>query len=218
MNRGRHHPLPLVKWVGMKFCIDTNVFFTFQKGVDIGKNPGEVMESLASAARAKRVECVIPQKIASEIADMLAGAHEKEWRELLGLVAIKTPKIHTHSIASSILYEFVNDYRKRAHDGLKVSEDILIQVARNPVSTANRVEFEKSLRPHKESLRTRYRNATRTGTIDSVADLDIILLSLEESATLVSADEGVVVWGRKFGVKEMDLPIFGQKIREAAMS
>ncbi len=202
----------------MKYCIDTNIFFTFQKGIDIGQNPGEVMTNLILASKKGGAEYVLPQKIAHETVDMLAGAYGDEWKNLLSLVSIKTPKIHTHSIAASLLYDFVNDYRKRAYDGLKVAEDILMQVAKNPSNTTNKVDFEKSLRPHKESLRLRYRNATRTGTIDSVADLDLIILSLEEDASLVSADEGVVVWGRKFGVKEIDLPIFGQRIREATIA
>jgi predicted DNA-binding protein (UPF0278 family) len=77
-----------------------------------------------------------------------------------------------------------------------------------------KVEFQKSLQPIKETLRLRYRNATRTGFIDSLADLDILFLCKETDALLISADEGVVLWGRKLGVKEMSLSVFGETIKK----
>jgi len=207
----------LIEYKYMKYCLDTNILFTFQKGVGLGENPEQVIQKLIAVASKKTATFCLPQKIDEEVRAMLDKELEKLWLEFLSHVAVKTPKIYTHSISAGLLYEFVNDYRKRAYDGLKVAEDIVAQVAKNTKSTENRVEFEKSLQPHKESLRLRYRNATRTGTIDSVADLDLILLSVEEDAALVSADEGVVVWGRKFGAKEIDLAVFGQKIREALL-
>ena len=207
----------MIEYTHMKYCLDTNVLFTFQKGVGLGENPEQVIQKLIAVASKKTATFCLPQKIDEEVRTMLDARYEKLWLEFLSHIAIKTPKIYTHSISAGLLYEFVNDYRKRAYDGLKVAEDIVAQVAKNTKSIENKVEFEKSLQPHKESLRLRYRNATRTGTIDSVADLDLILLSIEEDAALVSADEGVVVWGRKFGAKEMDLSVFGQKMREALL-
>lgn len=204
----------MIEYGHMKYCLDTNVFFTFQKGVDLGENPKQVLEKLAKVAKKRPGAFCLPQKIDEEVRTMIDPSLEKNWLEFLTLVEVKTPKIHSHSISAVLLYEFVNDYRRRAYDGLKIAEDIVARVAKDSKPTQNKVEFEKSLQPHKESLRLRYRNATRTGTIDSVADMDLILLSLEDGAALVSADEGVLVWGRKFGVKEMDLKVFGENIRK----
>ena len=38
------------------------------------------------------------------------------------------------------------------------------------------------------------------------------VLAKELDAFLVSTDEGVVSWGREFGVKEMEASLFGQKL------
>ena len=54
-----------------------------------------------------------------------------------------------------------------------------------------------------KSFRERYRQATRFGFLDSTTDLDLIVLTKELDGFLVSTDEGVVSWGRVFGVKEI---------------
>lgn len=197
----------------MKYCIDTNIFFSFQKDINLGKNPSEVMNSILKAAHDRSNVFLMPPKIEDEVILMIDESSRKTWSQLATYIVKKSPQIYTHSIGATLLYEFVNDYRKRAYDGLKIAEDVVVQVAKGPCGETNKVEFEKSLQPIKESLRNRYRNATRTGTIDSVADLDLVMLALEEDAVLITADEGVIVWGRKFGVKEMSLTTFGESIR-----
>ena len=64
-----------------------------------------------------------------------------------------------------------------------------------------------------KKFRERYRNATRAGFLDSVADLDLIMLSLEQDGYLVTTDEGVLNWGRYFGVKEMPSQLFIKHIQ-----
>ena len=74
-------------------------------------------------------------------------------------------------------------------------------------------DFEISIGEVVKKFRDRYRQATRFGFLDSLADLDIIMLSQELEGTLVSTDEGVLHWGRVFGVKEMPASVFGQLLR-----
>ena len=64
------------------------------------------------------------------------------------------------------------------------------------------------------NFRDRYRNATRTGFLDSVADLDLIVLSKEVDGFLVTSDEGVLSWGRTFGIKEMPASIFRKRLED----
>ena len=63
--------------------------------------------------------------------------------------------------------------------------------------------------PSIKNFRERYRNATRFGFIDSLADLDIIMLAMELDGTIVSSDEGLILWARSFGVKEILPKTFG---------
>ncbi len=64
-------------------------------------------------------------------------------------------------------------------------------------------DFEIKIGSVIKNFRNRYRIATRTGFIDSVADLDLIVLAKEVDGFLVSADEGAIRWGRVFGIKEV---------------
>ena len=80
----------------------------------------------------------------------------------------------------------------------------------------SRMEWQKSLQQPKETMRARYRNATRTGYLDSLADLQLILLAVEQGATLVTEDEGVRTWGRLLGATEMTGAVFGKSITQVA--
>ena len=199
----------------MKYCIDTNVLFSFQKGIDLGNNPEEVMRTLLKSAQSGVAQFVFPKSITDEMYQMLESAHHPLLASLLAVSSVISPEKHTHSISVGILYDFVNENRKRAYDGMKIAEEIMGQVAKDAKLSGltDRIAFEKSLQPYKESFRARYRNATRTGFLDSEADLDLIILAKQEGATLVSADEGLLLWGRKFGIQEMHLPVFGQSIK-----
>jgi len=72
--------------------------------------------------------------------------------------------------------------------------------------------FQTTIGPVIKKFRERYRQATRLGFLDSVADLDLIMLAKEQDGFLVSSDEGVLKWGRRFGVKETPASIFASKL------
>ena len=60
-------------------------------------------------------------------------------------------------------------------------------------------------------LRESYRHIMREGMLDSRPDVDLLLLSYETGATLVSADFGVLDWARELGVETLphdQLPAF----------
>ena len=73
-------------------------------------------------------------------------------------------------------------------------------------------DFQITIGKFIKNFRYRYRNATRTGFLDSVADLDLIVLSKEVDGFLVTSDDGVLSWGRTFGIKEMPSSIFRKRL------
>ncbi|MDZ7809143.1 MAG: PIN domain-containing protein [Arhodomonas sp.] len=52
-------------------------------------------------------------------------------------------------------------------------------------------------------LRGHYREALRTGLLDSTEDLDVILLAVELDAAVASADHGLMQWAEKGGLRLM---------------
>lgn len=200
----------------MNICIDTNVLFSFQKGVDLGENPSEVARALSKASQTGGVRFFMPPRIVEEIEDMISDDVKQDIHELMTHIVVQSPNTHTQTVGAQTLYEYIGENRTRSLQGLHVAEEVLVQAAQqysqHPIT--GRIEIQKSLQPLKETLRSRYRNATRTGFLDSLADLDLILLSRETESYLVTADEGVLVWGRKMGVKEMSLSVFGATIKQ----
>jgi predicted DNA-binding protein (UPF0278 family) len=63
-------------------------------------------------------------------------------------------------------------------------------------------------------LRERYREALRTGIIDSKEDFEAIILSKELDATLVTADEGMINLAKEIGCEFMSPQAFFRFIRE----
>lgn len=196
------------------FCLDANIFFAFQKGIGLGENPVAVVRSLAETKSAQAV-FFMPPRVVEELLFLADPETKQAIQGLLTKIIIQSPAIHDKTIGTQVLYDFVEEARQRSLRGLHVAETALEQAACENLgkTSLGKIEFQKSLQPVKEGLRNRYRNATRTGFIDSIADLDLIFLAKEEDAYLVSADEGLLQWGRKLGVKEMSLGAFGETIR-----
>lgn len=200
-----------------KFVLDTNLFFNMEPGLGLGSNTNEVLENIITAIKStkknKGGEFFMPPSIVKEIKSFF----EEETpllKSFFAEITIKSPNITNTTFPASLFYNLVEEIRERSSRGLDVSEDELYKAVSSlaPVELTNKKDIQIKTGEFTKSLRDRYRQATRTKFLDSVADLDIIVLAKEEGAYLVSSDEGVVMWGRKFGVKEMDPTVFGKKL------
>ena len=205
--------------ISMKYCLDTNIFFSFEIGVDLGKNPHEVMDLLTKAqANTPTLTYLMTPGIVAEMETMFEPKDKPALHAFLSKVSIKTPPLGEMSVPAMVFDQFITEGRKRSSDGLHIADEILVKAieAAHARPLSSRIEIQKSLQQPKESLRSRYRNATRTGYLDSSADFGLIMLALNEKATLITADEGVALWGQKLGVVEMSGAVFGHAIRQAA--
>ncbi len=200
----------------MNFCLDTNILFSFQKNIKLGDSPQMAAQNLAKAAKTKKVRFFMPPRIVEELRYITEPDSMPHIDALIAECTIQSPTVHTQTVGVQVLYDYVDESRKRNLQGLHIAEEVIVHTALDYMQKSElpKIEFQKSLQPTKENLRTRYRKATRTGFVDSLADLDLIFLCKETDSHLISADEGVVVWGRKIGVKEMSLPIFGETINQ----
>ncbi len=200
----------------MNYCLDTNVFFSFQKGINLGNSPGEVFDILSRVGNSGDTKFYMPPRIVEELCHLIDPTLKGKVDEFLTHVTVQSPTIHNQTVGTQMLYEFVNESRLRTQQGLRIADEAVTHTAEEYTKKQEmtKINLQKSLQPIKENLRARYRNATRTGFIDSIADLDLLFLAKEMNAHLVSADEGVILWGRKLGVKEMGLAVFGETMRK----
>ncbi len=190
------------------FVLDTNFFFNTQTQAGFGDTPRECIRAFTSLAgalqKAKVAEFYMPPRIVDEI-ETFIPLTDKDIVDLMTVVMIKSPQIDKVSFPGSAFYDLIDEIRQRSYRGLTIAEEELITAVKTIPSSVqdDKVTFQKTMGKHITTLRDRYRNATRFKFLDSVADLDIIILALELHASVITADEGVLIWARKFGALEI---------------
>jgi len=201
-----------------RYILDTNLFFNMQAGLSMGDTTEKVIVTMTRLAREGKsgssVQLYMPPRIVEELLSFFENKEQPFLKEFLAEIIVKSPVIDSIQFPASVFYTLVDDIRQRSYRGLRVGEEEIEQAARSMQNTPSlsKMEFQKKSGVQIKGFRDRYRQATRFGFLESVADLDIIVLARELDATVVSTDEGLLKWSRLFGVKEMMANVFGQKM------
>ncbi|MEB3765047.1 MAG: RNA ligase partner protein [Desulfurococcales archaeon] len=113
-------------------------------------------------------------------------------------ITIKAPDKLSMQIPASVFSEYVSDIRRRFYKGLRVAETVVRKVARDCEGD------DECIGTAIKGLREKYREATRKGLVDSVEDLDTILLALELKGIIVTSDYGIRKLGEQLGIIVVD--------------
>ncbi len=193
-----------------KFILDANLFFNMEAGLDLGEKTEEVVVNLTKISRRlkenKKGEFLMPPRVIDEFLSFFEDRDQGFIKDFLSTITVKTPDVSKISFPSSVFYQLVDDIRRRSYQGLNIGEEEIKQAAKlfiGEKAGLDKKNFEIKVGAVIRTFRDRYRRATRFGFLDSLADLDLITLTKEQDGYLVSTDEGVIRWGRTFGVKEM---------------
>jgi len=202
-----------------KYIIDTNLFFNMEASMGLGETTADIVKTLVGAvqkAGENELEIVVPPTIVQEITSFFDTPDDPLLKLLFGSITVKSPGTSEQSVSASIFEQLIDDYRSRAYRAMKVAEEEVTNTAQMFMGkeVLPQKEFQMACGKILTKLRDRYRNATRTGTIDSKADFDLIMLAKEQDGYLVTTDEGVTYWARLLGVKEMPSSVFGKKMQE----
>lgn len=168
--------------------LDTSLFVNPDVRESFGRTPTEAFESFLSlASQAYLLDFYMPPSIFEELLNFIEP--EKISGDLLVILHQKPPKKYELTCPAFLLYELIEDIRERINKGLRVAEKAV-----RGVTKAGEEETIKD-------LRRKYREALREGIIDSKEDVDLILLARELDALLVTADQGIIKWAEKLGIK-----------------
>lgn len=183
-----------------------------QAGLHFGETTEKVIEKMILCG--KQAKLYMPPRIVEEFLSFFENKEQDNVKKLLAEITVKSPVIESFSFPASIFYTLVEDIRNRSYRGLRVGEEEIEQAAKSMMESndLSKIEFQKKVGIQIKGFRDRYRQATRVGFLDSIADLDIIVLAKEIEGTVVSTDEGLLKWSRLFGVKEMSPSVFGEKM------
>lgn len=198
-----------------KFILDTNLFFNMEEGLNLGVKTEDVVVSMTKMAKqlkkGKQALFYMPPRIVEEFLSFFEDKEQLFLKEFLGSIQIQSPDIGSSTFSAKIFYELIEDVRGRSYRGLRVGEEEIERGATlmQGKGELSKKDFQITLGVVVKKFRDRYRQATRVGFLDSLGDLDIIMLAKELDGVLVSTDEGLLKWGRIFGVKEMPASVFG---------
>lgn len=200
------------------FILDTNIFFNMEAGLSLGKTTKEVVLNLTKIIKIlkkeKKADFFITPKIINEFLSFFENKNEDFIKDFLSVVSVESPDINKLSFSGVVFYKLIEDVRERAYRGLNIAEEEIEKAAKDFVgfSSKNKKDFQIKIGDFIRRFRERYRKATRFGFLDSVSDFELIVLAKQKDGYLVSTDEGVLRWGRVFGVKEMPSLVFAKRL------
>ncbi len=169
-----------------RVVLDTSLFVNPDIRSSFGATPTEALDSfLFIAAQLPILDFYMPPLIFDELMNFVQ--RDKVPGDLLVYLNQKSPKRHELMTPGFLLYELVEEMRDRVNKGLRIAEKA--------------VRSDKPSAENVQELRRKYREALREGIIDSKEDVDLLLLAMELDALLVTADQGVIKWADKLGIR-----------------
>lgn len=180
-----------------KLVLDTSIFVNPDVRGSFGDSPEKAInEFLRLAKGSDSMEFYMPTSVLNELFYFVNK--EKISDDFYRIIRVKSPDKNQLKCPAILFYELVEEIRMRVNKGLRVAESAVKSVSNKGVDETIK------------DLRKKYREALREGIIDSKEDVDLIFLSLELRATLITGDQGLIKWADKFGI-EWVLP---EKFRE----
>ena len=191
-----------------------------EAGVNLGKNTEEVVKNITQIScklkKEKKAEFIVSPRVVDEFLSFFENKKQLFIQDFLSSVIVRSPDLGNIQVSASVISKLIEDIRTRSYRGLALGEEEIKKTAEGMVgkTKGEKKEFEIAIGEYIKRFRDRYRNATRTGFLDSLADLDCILLAKELDAYLVSTDEGVIRWGRLFGIKETPITAWASQMQK----
>ncbi len=171
-----------------KVVIDTSVFINPDIRKEFGEDPVKAIEEFVKIVKnIKNTEFYMPSTVFKELLYFVDEKMIPE--EFYFFVKIKSPDRYKAFCPAIFFCELVEDMRGRVNKGLRIAENAVRNVA------------QKGIDETIKDLRKKYREALREGIIDSKEDVDLIFLSLQLNATLITGDHGLIKWADKLGIE-----------------
>jgi len=171
-----------------RVVLDTSLFVNPDVRKSLGDTPTEALEAfLFLAAQIHILEFYMPPSIFEELLHFVELDRIPD--DLLLILHQKPPKKHELKVPAFLLYELIEDFRERVNKGLRIAE--------KSVRSVEKMNLDETI----QNLRRKYREALREGMLDSKEDVDLIMLAMELDGLLITADQGVIKWAEKLGIK-----------------
>lgn len=177
----------------MRFVLDTSLFSNPDTQKAFGSNMDEAVSGFLELSKNCRLELFIPASIYRELSHFCSETIQSKLRRQS---TIKGPDIYSLQVPAAIFHTFIKDLRDRINKGLRITEEAITEE-----KTADNIR----------KIRQKYREALRSGIIDSTEDLDVVLLAKEMGAAVLSADLGIAKMAESLGIEVFSAKDFLQR-------
>ncbi|ELY53542.1 hypothetical protein C491_21676 [Natronococcus amylolyticus DSM 10524] len=189
-----------------RFVLDTSLFLTEEirrDGESLEDAVLRLLELIANARLNLGISCYVPPTIHDELTTMLEarGVSEEVYSKLNTWVIRKHPDRYAVSIPANVVYSFVDEMSGRVDRGLRVSEKAVRRAEDSADELLEDHDHKTEVDAVISELREKYRDAMRTGVLDSREDFDLLILARELEAGVVTEDRGIIDWTEDFGLR-----------------
>lgn len=190
-----------------------------EAGLSLGNKTEDVVVNLtkiiSGLKKTKSASFLMPPRAVDEFLSFFEDKNQPFIKDFYSIINVESPDLTKMSFSANVFYKLVDDVRGRNYRGMNIAEEEIEKAAGefSGKKTESKKDFQITIGTFIKKFRERYRKATRTGFLDSVTDLDLIVLAKQKDGFLVSTDEGVLSWGRTLGVKEIPSSVFVKRLQ-----
>lgn len=181
-----------------RLVVDTSVFVNPETMESFGESVGSAIEGFLDICRRFSLEIYMPLSIFRELSTF---APPETIKILRTRAVVRAPDLYNMQVPAITFHTFIRELRQRVNKGL--------QIAEKAIKSEDVPENVRWVRQH-------YREALRTGIVDSVEDLEVVLLARETGGIILTADQGIANMADSFGIEVFNAQEFLDYCRDNA--
>ncbi len=166
-----------------RFVVDTSVFTNPETRELLGTDVQEALRRFLDIARKHGLQIYMPLSIFRELSNFATADALAEVRRD---VIVRGPDLYNIQVPAAIFHTFIKELRQRVNKGLVIAE--------KAIHTEDVPENVRWVRHH-------YRDALRSGIVDSAEDFDVVILAKEIDAVVISEDQGIANMAQELGLE-----------------
>lgn len=166
-----------------RVVVDTSVFVNPETMELFGDSVGSAVEGFLNICRRFLLEIYMPLSIFRELSTFAPPDIIKTLRTR---AVVRAPDLYSMQVPAVTFHTFVKELRQRVNKGLHIAE--------KAIKSDDVPENIRWVRQH-------YREALRSGIVDSVEDLEVVLLAREVGGVILTADQGIANMADSFGIE-----------------
>ena len=173
-----------------RIILDTSLFVNPSTQKHFGTNTDTAVEGIVNTSDEHGISLYMPRSVYREMANFVSEEALMLFRRY---ATVRGPDLYNQQVPAALFHTFIGDLRQRVNKGLAVAE--------KAIRSEDRPENIRW-------VRQRYREAMRSGIVDSVEDFEVVLLAKEVGGVILSADEGIANMAEDLGIEVLSAKEF----------